>query len=97
MQSASTIHLHSLTGRLRMPTHAKEPGATADGTIDLHVAGHAFLKLALSGGAPDWMVEYFRMLSKHPPKSAVIALEKITQVIDKHWPRKFHVMEAPPA
>lgn len=77
------------------PSWVKDVGATKDGKLDVIVFAHAFLSLSKASGAPLWLQEFFAGILKNPPSSAAMVLNELTELLDKHWERKFHPMAYP--
>lgn len=77
------------------PSWVKDMGATNDGKLDVMVFAHAFSKLAKDSGAPVWLQQFFTELHGNPRSSAAQVLHELTDLLDKHWERKFHPMAYP--
>ncbi len=95
VRQGDPLQLVDMRAKNAYPKWAKEVNATRDGRIDLMVFGHAFDELCKMSSAPPWLREVFQQLQSDPPKKAVDALRKLTEVLDNHWPRKYHPMAYP--
>jgi hypothetical protein len=77
------------------PVWVKSVGATNDGKLDIVIFAHAFRELSKMSAAPFWLTDFFDQTFQNPPASAHKVLQQLTDLLDKHWERRFHPMAYP--